>query len=83
MQEPSREVPSRVLSMCKAIDHEFLAIVGPFGSFVVEEVRDEWLGLGKKINGTHAAQYLQMLAAQIPNAERRENFVARSLRHLR
>lgn len=83
MSEAKSEVPSRVLAMCKAIDDEFVAIVGPFGTFVVEEVREQWLDLGKKVNGTHAAQYLQMLAEQIPNEQRRESFVARSLRHVR
>ncbi len=83
MSEVSREVPSRVLAMCRAIDEEFLAIVGPFGALVVEEVREQWLELGKKVNATHAAQYLQLLADQIPNEQRRQGFVTKSLRHLR
>lgn len=83
MSEAQYAVPSRVLAMCKAIDEEFVAIVGPFGTLVVEEVREQWSALGKKVNATHAAQYLQMLAEQIPNELRRKEFVARSLRHLR
>jgi hypothetical protein len=77
------QVPERVLKMCQSIDQEFQMAVGPFGSFVAQEVREQWLALGKKVNGTHAAQYLQMLADQIPNAPRRTVFISQAMRHIR
>ncbi len=79
----SPEAHRVVLRMCDAIDAQFLRHVGPFGQFVAEETREQWLAGGNKINATHAFEYLRLLASQIPDAGKRQRFIDETMHCLK
>jgi hypothetical protein len=68
-----------VLEMCDAIDEQYVLEVGPFGQVVAEQTRARWLASGNKVNATHAFEYMKLLGRQIPDAAKREAFLARAM----
>jgi hypothetical protein len=72
------QVRQEVLAMCDLIDQHFIFAVGPFGEFVVEETREQWLASGKKVTAGHVLGYIQLLAAHIAEPSKRDKFLQRA-----
>lgn len=74
--------PRKVLpfleTLGKHLDKIFVDEVGPFGSFVVAEVRERWLDAGPRTRPADIEEYAVMLAKEIPEARQRAEFVARA-----
>jgi len=74
--------PHRVLPFLeplpKALDKMFVDEVGPFGEFVVGEVRDRWIEAGPRTRPSDVEDYVTMLAEEIPEPRQRTEFVARA-----
>ena len=74
--------PRRVLpfleTLCKQLDKVFVDEVGPFGGFVVTEVRERWLDGGPRTRPADIEEYVEMLAKEIPEARQRADFIARA-----
>jgi hypothetical protein len=74
--------PRKVLpfleTLTKQLDKLFVAEVGPFGEFVVSEVRERWLDAGPRTRPADVEEYVAMLAGEIPEARQREDFTARA-----
>lgn len=75
----AHKIRQEILSMCDAIDKEFVFEVGPFGEIVTEEVRESWLASGNKVTAGHAIEYLKLLAVQIPDTKKQKNFALRAM----
>jgi len=71
----STPVRKEVLAMCDAVDRRFIFAVGPFGEFVVEETREQWLASGRKATAGHVLGYIDLLAAHITEKAKREAFL--------
>jgi hypothetical protein len=67
--------PREILAMCDAVVRHFIFEVGPFGEFVIEETREKWLSSGRKVTAAHVLGYIQLLAAHILEAPKRESFL--------
>jgi hypothetical protein len=67
-----------ILGMCESIDRHFIFEVGPFGDFVVEETREQWLASGKKVTAGHVLGYIQLLAVHIAEPSKRDKFLQRA-----
>ena len=65
-------------TLCKALDKLFVDEVGPFGEFVVGEVRERWVAAGPRTRPTDIEDYIAMLAKEIPEARQRSEFVDRA-----
>jgi hypothetical protein len=65
-------------TLCRQLDAAFIDEVGPFGQFVVGEVRAKWTGAGPRVKTTDIEDYAVMLAKEIPEAHQRSAFVARA-----
>ena len=63
-----------ILALCDVIDRHFIFEVGPFGEFLVEETREKWLASGNKMTAGHVIGYIDLLAAQIAEAPKRDSF---------
>jgi len=74
--------PRRVLpfleTLCKQLDKLFVDAVGPFGEFVVGEVRERWVDAGPRTRPTDVEEYVRMLASEIPETRQRDEFIARA-----
>jgi hypothetical protein len=74
--------PRKVLpfleTLAKQLDKVFVTEVGPFGEFVVGEVRERWLDAGPRTRPADIEEYVTMLAAEIPEPPQRADFVARA-----
>ena len=78
MSAPPRRVLPFVETLCKQIDKLFVDEVGPFGEFVVTEVRERWVDAGPRTRPTDVEEYVRMLASEIPETRQREEFIARA-----
>ena len=67
--------PKEILALCDLVDRHFIFEVGPFGEFVIEETRERWLSSGRKATAAHVVGYIQLLAAHILEASKREKFL--------
>jgi hypothetical protein len=65
-------------TLCKQLDQLFIAEVGPFGQFVVGEVRDKWTAAGPHVKTHDIEDYAVMLAEEIPEKRQRAEFIARA-----
>jgi len=66
--------------MCTAIDSLFVKAVGPFGTFLAEQGREEWLSQGKRMRPADVESYIQLLAKHVTNSERKATFISDSRR---
>jgi hypothetical protein len=67
---------SPVLSpMCTAIDNLFVKAIGPFGTFLAEQGREEWLKQSKRIRPADVESYIQLLAKHVSNSNRKATFI--------
>jgi len=65
-------------TLCKALDRLFVDEVGPFGQFVVGEVRAKWSAAGPRMKTSDIEDYVALLAQEIPEARQRADFVQRA-----
>jgi len=65
-------------TLCKALDRLFIDEVGPFGEFVVGETRATWSAAGPRMKPSDIEDYVALLAAEIPEARQRAEFVTRA-----
>ena len=65
-------------TLCKALDRVFVDEVGPFGEFVVSEIRTKWSAAGPRMKPSDIEDYVALLAAEIPEARQRAEFVTRA-----
>jgi hypothetical protein len=65
-------------TLCKALDKVFIDEVGPFGEFVVGEVRERWIAAGPRTRPSDVEDYVKMLAQEIPEPRQRTEFIARA-----
>jgi hypothetical protein len=65
-------------TLCKALDKLFVGEVGPFGEFVVGEVRERWTAAGPRTRPSDVEDYVKMLAQEIPEPRQRTDFIARA-----
>jgi len=74
--------PNRVLpfleTLAKTLDKLFVDEVGPFGEFVVGEVRERWIAVGPRTRPSDIEDYVKMLAQEIPESRQRTEFNARA-----
>ena len=75
MANAHRALPM-LLRMCAAIDRLFIVEVGPFGTQLAEDARTAWLATGNKNRPVDVEQYVALLAQNIDDSERRDDFVA-------
>ena len=78
MTAPPRKVLPFLETLCKQLDKLFVDAVGPFGEFVVGEVRERWVDAGPRTRPTDIEEYVVMLAKEIPEARQRAEFIARA-----
>jgi hypothetical protein len=62
-------------TLCKQLDKAFVGIVGPFGEFVVGEVRERWVAEGPRTKPADIEDYVAMLAEEITESRQRAEFV--------
>ena len=65
-------------TLCKQLDQLFIDEVGPFGQFVVGEVRTKWTAAGPRVKTTDIEDYAVMLAKEITEQRQRNEFIARA-----
>jgi hypothetical protein len=65
-----------LLRICTAIDHLFVVEVGPFGVQLADDARAAWLATGNKNRPADVEQYVDLLAQNIDDDDRRDAFVA-------
>jgi hypothetical protein len=65
-------------TLCKTLDKLFVDEVGPFGEFVVGEVRERWAGEAPRTRPTDIEDYIAMLAQEITEPRQRAAFVIRA-----
>jgi hypothetical protein len=65
-------------TLCRQIDKVFVDEVGPFGEFVVGEVREKWSAAGPRTKPADIEDYVRMLATEIPDPRQSRVFVARA-----
>ena len=65
-------------TLCKGLDKVFVEVAGPFGEFVVGEVRGRWAAAGPRTKPADIEDYVAMLAQEIPEAPQRSDFVQRA-----
>jgi hypothetical protein len=65
-------------TLCTALDRLFVDEVGPFGQFVVGEVREKWSGTGPRMKTSDIEDYVALLAQEIPEPRQRGEFVVRA-----
>ncbi len=65
-------------TLCRALDRLFVTEVGPFGEFVVTEVREKWSAAGPRMKTSDIEDYVVLLAKEIPEARQRADFVQRA-----
>ena len=65
-------------TLCKALDRLFIDEVGPFGEFVVTEVRAKWSAAGPRMKPSDIEDYVVLLAKEIPEARQRAEFITRA-----
>ena len=58
-----------------AIDALFIEEVGPFGQVVVAEVREKWLATGRRVKTSDIADYIMLLAREVPEDRQRAEFI--------
>ena len=63
-----------LLRICAAIDQLFVVEVGPFGAQLAEDARAAWLATGNKTRPADVLQYVELLARNIDDRDRREAF---------
>ena len=78
MSTPPRRVLPFLETLCKQLDRLFIDEVGPFGEFVVSEVRERWLDAGPRTRPVDVEEYVRMLATEVPEAPQRAGFIARA-----
>ena len=78
MTNPGKKVLPFLDTLCKQLDKAFVDEVGPFGQFVVTEVRERWLDAGPRTRPSDIEEYVGMLAKEIPEAPQRAGFLARA-----
>jgi len=78
MSTPPRRVLPFLETLCKQLDKHFVDEVGPFGEFVVGEVRERWLDGGPRTRPADVEEYVRMLAKEIPETRQRAGFIARA-----
>jgi hypothetical protein len=64
-----------LLRICAEIDRLFVIEVGPFGTQLAEDARAAWLETGNKNRPSDVQHYVALLAQNIEDPERREEFV--------
>lgn len=74
----AHHVRQEILGMCDLVDRQFIFEVGPFGDFVVEEVREAWLASGNKVTTGHVIAYMNLLAEQISSEAKRQSFLEKA-----
>ncbi len=65
-----------LLRICSAIDQLFVVEVGPFGVQLADDARAAWLATGNKNRPADVEQYVDLLAQNIDDYDRRDAFVA-------
>jgi hypothetical protein len=65
-------------TLCKALDRLFIDEVGPFGEFVVTEIRAKWSATGPRMKPSDIEDYVVLLAQEIPETRQRAEFVTRA-----
>lgn len=65
-------------TLCKGLDRLFVAEVGPFGQFVVGEVRAKWSAKGPRMKTSDIEDYVALLAQEIPEPRQRADFMQRA-----
>ena len=64
-----------LVPMCTAIDNLLVKTVGPFGTFLAEQGREEWLDQGKRMRPADVESYIQLLAKHVSNSEQKAAFI--------
>ena len=64
-----------LLRICAAIDQLFIVEVGPFGKELADDARATWLETGNKNRPSDIEEYVALLAQNIADPERRDEFV--------
>jgi hypothetical protein len=62
-------------TLCKQLDKVFVEVVGPFGQFVVGEVRERWVEEGPRTKPADIEDYVAKLAQEITEPRQRADFV--------
>jgi hypothetical protein len=78
MTNPGKKVLPFLETLCGQLDKAFVDEIGPFGQFVVSEVRERWLEAGPRTRPSDVEEYVRMLANEIPEAPQRAAFIARA-----
>lgn len=78
MTAPPRKVLPFLETLCGKLDKIFVVEVGPFGEFVVKEVRERWIEAGPRTRPADIEEYVRMLAEEIPETRQRAEFIMRA-----
>lgn len=65
-------------TLCNGLDRLFVDEVGPFGQFVVGEVRAKWSAAGPRMKTSDIEDYVALLAQEITEPRQRAEFVQRA-----